>query len=171
MRNGLERLRGGDLRSTGVANDVALEAIEDPALVPILFKGMTAEEPVVRMRCADALEKATREHPELLQSCAAGLLALLTPSQPKEVLWHVLQMTPPIRWPVSQSGVVLIAVERCLGNSSSIVKACAMQAVAELAAQREQHLGHARKLLRALSTSGTLAMRSRGSNSFACRRG
>ena len=73
MRNVLERLRGGDLRSTGVANDVALEAIEDPSLVPILFKGMTAEEPVVRMRCADALEKATREHPELLQSCAAGL--------------------------------------------------------------------------------------------------
>jgi len=161
-RDVLERLRGGDLRSTGAADEVAREAIADPSLVPTLFEGMNSREPVMRMRCADALEKATRVHPERLQSHSAQLLRHLTPSQQKEVLWHVLQMTPRVRWRETKREAVFLAVEHCLSSSSSIVKTCAMQAMVELSAQFPAHFGRTEALLRQLSVSGTPAMRSRG---------
>lgn len=163
MRDVLDRLRGGDLRSLGAADEVAAAAIDDGALIPLLVNGMIAEEPVVRMRCADALEKATRDHPKRLRPHASHLLALLDPSQPKEVLWHVLQMTPRVRWRAAQKDVVLLAVEGCLGSSSAIVKTCAMQALAELARQQwPQELGRVVRMLQELSRSGTAAMRARG---------
>jgi hypothetical protein len=158
----LRRLGSGDLRSVGAADEVAREAIADETLVALLMSGMAGDEPVVRMRCADALEKATRVRPDYLRKHVGELRSLLVPAQAKEVLWHVLQMTPRVRWPQPEVAALVAAVEECLDNPSSIVRSCAMQALAELAVQRPEHRARTTRLLRELSASGTPAMQARG---------
>jgi len=162
MRDLTSRLKGGDLRSIGAADTIAAEAIKDPALVASLISAIGSTEPVVRMRSADALEKATRVKPEYLQPYADHLLSLLSAPQPKEVLWHILQMMSRVHWARDQERVIFPVVEHCLSNGSSIVKTCAMQALADLAFQFPRHLGRVAALLGSLSVSGTPAMRSRG---------
>lgn len=154
-------LRGGDLRSLGAANAVARRAAQDPALIPVLINGMFDTDPVLRMRCADALEKANRENHASLDVHAERLLSLLLPYTPKEVLWHILQMSTRPTIPAARRRALAQAVEACLNHSSSIVKTCAMQALAELALAWPSLRPHVLALLRSHSASGTAAMRSR----------
>ncbi|MCW4033467.1 MAG: hypothetical protein NWF08_08790 [Candidatus Bathyarchaeota archaeon] len=53
----LKKLKGGDLRSIGKADEVVEDIIKNPRLFGEIFKGMLDDDPIVRMRSADALEK------------------------------------------------------------------------------------------------------------------
>jgi hypothetical protein len=63
MEDIILKLAGGDRRSIGRSDEV----LADPSLFDVLFKGMLHEDPLVRMRAADAVEKITARHPEYLQ--------------------------------------------------------------------------------------------------------
>ena len=65
--NLLTALTGGDRRSIGQADRVAARVSKDARLFPELIAGMWSDDPLVRMRAADAAEKVTRGNPELLQ--------------------------------------------------------------------------------------------------------
>lgn len=67
-------MAGSDRRSIGAADDVAREIGEDPALVGIVVDAMMGDDPVLRMRAADAVEKASRDRPELLAPFKKKLL-------------------------------------------------------------------------------------------------
>ena len=159
-----ELLSGGDLRSTGAA---------DQAATALLSGNWTSEEflslieraaPVVRMRAADALEKATRSDPTLIQGSASRLLRLLTQPQPKEVRWHLLQMAPRLKWEASKQSAVLSAVERAFDDSSAIVQTSALQALAELSGQSKAFdIAFQQHHLRAL-TSHLPSVRARARN-------
>src|SRR5262245_10893810 len=73
----LALLSGGDRRSVGRANAVATMVLARPKLFRKLIRSMWDQEPVVRMRAADAAEKASRRKPELLRPFKAELLGLL----------------------------------------------------------------------------------------------
>jgi hypothetical protein len=162
LNRAMDRLRGGDLRSVGAADAVAALAVLDGALFEDLVAGLDSPDPVLRMRCADALEKASRARPDRLQSHAVRLRALLAPDQPKEILWHALQMLPRIQWRAREVPGLLAAVEACLAAPSSIVRTCAMQSLVDLALPFPQHRARVEPLIRELSRSGSAAMRSRG---------
>ena len=68
MTDILEKLQGGDLRSIGQANEVAQAVQENPTLFEVVFRGLYDRDPVVRMRSADVIEKATKIQPEFLIS-------------------------------------------------------------------------------------------------------
>ena len=155
-------LSGGDLRSIGAADDDARAAMADPAQLQKLVQGLEAADPVLRMRCADALEKATRKRPCALQPHADLLLRLLDPAQPREVLWHVVQMAPRVRWAPGRLPQVFSALERCLASASSIVRANCMEALADHTAQAPARAGEVRHLLEGLTRTGTPAMKARG---------
>jgi hypothetical protein len=55
----LQMLLGGDRRSIGKSNAVAALVLKQPELMDVLFSGMLMDEPVLRMRCADAAEKVS----------------------------------------------------------------------------------------------------------------
>ena len=42
------------------------DILEDPTLFGEIFNGMLSEDPRIRMRSADALEKVSSKHPEYL---------------------------------------------------------------------------------------------------------
>lgn len=62
----LELLEGGDLRLIGRVSEVVDIVSAEPALFGRLFDGMLSDDPVIRMRSADAAEKITAKCPEYL---------------------------------------------------------------------------------------------------------
>ncbi len=63
----LQKLTGGDRRSTGRVEEVVAEVLAKPKYFRLVFEGMLAEDPLVRMRAADAVEKISLQHPEYLR--------------------------------------------------------------------------------------------------------
>jgi hypothetical protein len=60
------QLRGGDRRSIGKSNIVVGRIVRDPARFAGIIDGLTDDDPLVRMRCADVAEKVSLLHPDWL---------------------------------------------------------------------------------------------------------
>ena len=95
MDNVLDKLKGGDRRSIGRVSEVVADVLDDPALFDVVFHGMLDDDPVIRMRAADAVEKITVDYPEYLQPYKTKLLRQVARIEQQEVRWHVAQMIPP----------------------------------------------------------------------------
>jgi hypothetical protein len=65
MQEVLSKLGGGDRRSIGMSNEVVADVIRDPSLFGPVFQGMLSDDPFIRMRSADAIEKITMKHQSL----------------------------------------------------------------------------------------------------------
>jgi hypothetical protein len=74
---------GGDRRSIGRADEVAAAVLQSPGLFPQLIKGLWSTDSLVRMRAADAVEKISREKPELLRPYKKELLGLIHEAEEK----------------------------------------------------------------------------------------
>lgn len=158
----LKMLAGGDRRSIGRANEVAALVLERPDLIDILFSGMVSDDPLVRMRCADAAEKVTALHPEYLRPYKRSLIGTLSRTEQAEVRWHVAPMLA--RLPLSQDeqkGVVEILLAY-LHDRSSIVKTAALQALADLARRSAALRPLVHQRIEELSVIGTPAVQARG---------
>jgi hypothetical protein len=158
----LDKLEGGDRRSIGRSNEVVSDVLADPRLFETVFSGMSSGDPLVRMRSADAVEKITLRHPEFLRPYKARLIGQLARIDEKEVRWHVAQMLPRVEWSARERRKVFHVLEACLNDRSSIVRTCAMQAIADLAGQAPELLPAALVHLRKLTAIGTPAMKARG---------
>ena len=66
MSDILKQLTGGNRRSIGRVDEVVKEVLADPSLFEAVLAGMLHDDPLIRMRCADAVEKITVSHPEYL---------------------------------------------------------------------------------------------------------
>lgn len=155
-------LRGGDRRSIGRADEVAAQVIGDPAQFPALLACFDDPDALIRMRAADAAEKVSRAIPGVLQRYKGALLDYLREAQQQELRWHLALMIPRLRMTSSERREVAECLEIYLGDRSSIVKTCAMQALAELADADLQLRAGIVETLRALTRTGTPAMRARG---------
>jgi hypothetical protein len=87
-------LAGGNRTSTGNANQAAALVVLRPKQFRSLIECLWDPDPVVRMRAADAAEKATRQNQSLLQPCKQELLGLLAETSQKEMRWHLAAMIP-----------------------------------------------------------------------------
>jgi len=158
----LAMLTGGDLRSIGKSEEAAAEVLRDPSLFPTLLRGLGHGDARVRMRCADAAEKASRERPDLLQPHKMRLFTLAELEDQKEVRWHLAQLIPRLNLRGRERLRAASVFYLYLDHKSSIVKTFAMQALADLAMQ-DGSLQHDVLLhLERLTAEGTPAMRARG---------
>ncbi|HEY7258717.1 MAG TPA: hypothetical protein VH459_06590 [Gaiellales bacterium] len=155
------KLRGGDRRSVGRSEEVVADVLADSALFDPVFDAIGDDDPLVRMRAADAIEKVSARRPELLRGHTRRLLELGEIEQ-QEVRWHVAQMLPrvPLRAPERRRAVALL--ETYLGDRSSIVRTWAMNALAELAMDDAALRRRVVPIIRTLTETGTPAMRARG---------
>lgn len=119
-------------------------------------------DPLVAMRAADALEKFTREKPDLLQRYKAQLLGLLAECTQQEVRWHLAAMVPRLRLSYPEIRRAAQTLQTYLQDTSSIVKTLAMQGLVDLTAQNASLRPEVTELIRSLTRSGTPAMRARG---------
>lgn len=128
-----ELLQGGDRRSIGEV-DLAIEMVQTrPERLGELVRGLSHPEPVVRMRCADALEKLTLSSGDLLRPFANDLLDAAEQTKQIEVRWHMAQILPRIKLLAherNRRGRLLIEY---LEDSSRIVQAEALEALVTVA--------------------------------------
>jgi len=81
----LKKLEGGDRRSIGRVNEVVADVLNDPTLFEVVFYGMLSDDPIIRMRSADAVEKITARHPEYLQPYKTKLIQQVAKIDQEEV--------------------------------------------------------------------------------------
>lgn len=162
MNEILAKLRGGDRRSIGRANEVVDDVLRDPPLFDAVFQGMVSDDPVVRMRAADAAEKITAKHPEYLEPYKTALIEEVALIDQQEVRWHVAQMLPRLDLTEAERQRAVAILFDYLNDDSRIVQVNAMQALADLAVQDEVLRARVSNKIAALVATGSAAVRNRG---------
>ena len=162
MNDVLRKLKGGDRRSIGRANEVVADVLNDPSLFEAVFNGMLSDDPIIRMRSADTVEKITAKHPEYLQPYKKKLIQQVAKVDQQEVRWHVAQMFPRLELGKEERAVVVEILLDYLDDKSKIVKTSSMQALADLAERDAGLRPKVIKLLEEFTTTGSPAMKSRG---------
>ncbi len=155
-------LAGGDRRSVGRSDEVAHQVTLHPKQTDILVQCLWDLDECVRMRGADALEKISRQHANLLQPYKTHLLGLFAETAQQEVRWHLALMIPRLKLTVPDCHRAAELLQTYLGDRSSLVKTFAMQGLADLTRQDDGLRPIAVELLRSLTRTGTPAMRARG---------
>jgi hypothetical protein len=154
-------LEGGDRRSIGRSDQVATLVRSNPRLFPHLMQGLWSEDPLIRMRAADAAEKVTRNSPQLLAPYRKELLGLMAESTQQELRWHLAVMVP--RLPLnSRERRLAASLLSDYGNDrSSIVRTFALQGLADLAKNDPGIQPAVIEILREATRNGTPAMKAR----------
>lgn len=158
----LEKLQGTDRRSIGRVGEVVRKVLDEPGLFGVVFEGMLADDPVIRMRCADAVEKITLEHPEYLLPYKQRLFQQVSKIDQQEVRWHVAQLFSRMELSRRERHILVRILQDYLGDKSKIVKTFAMQALADIAEQDIQLRAGIVKQIEKLTRIGSPAMKSRG---------
>lgn len=133
----IHKLRGGDLRSIGRANEVVSEVLQNPSLFEQILRGILHEDPIVAMRSADVVEKVTIQHPEWLQPYKKLLLTEIAAIEQQEVRWHIAQMVPRLQFTKKERKKVAAILIDYLRDKSRIVQTFSLEALVHLA--REDH--------------------------------
>ncbi len=154
-------LEGADRRSIGRANEVARLVLKQPHRFRELIACLWNENPVVRMRAADAAEKVSAKKPRLLDRHKPELLGLLVEAEQIELRWHLAAMIPRLRLTPAEHQRAVAALHQYLNDRSSIVKTFALQGLADLAQDDAALRGSVKQLLEDAVQSGTPTMRAR----------
>ncbi len=157
----LSLLEGGDRRTIGRADEVAAMVSKNQRLFPKLIAGLWSEDPLVRMRAADAAEKVTRKNRELLQSYKKELLGLLAEAQEQELRWLLAAMVPRLTLNDKERELATSVFNSYLEDRSSIVKTFALQGLADLAQDDTTLRPRVIEILQESSLKGTPAMKTR----------
>ncbi|MGB6690712.1 MAG: hypothetical protein WBE76_22990 [Terracidiphilus sp.] len=157
-----DMLSGGDRRSIGRADEVADLVRRQPRKAAGLVECLWDFDRTVVARAANALEKASREHPSILSPYKDALLGLMVEAEQKELRWQLALMIPRLQLTAAECARAAAILENWLEDSSSIVKTFAMQGLADLIPQNPSSEAKVLDTLRTLSRSGTAAMRARG---------
>jgi len=160
-KNILSRLEGGDRRTIGRADEVEAMVSKNPRLFPKLIAGLWSEDPLVRMRAADATEKVTRSNRELLKPYRKELLGMMAEASEQEMRWHLAVIIPRLPLNARERELAVSMLNGYLGDRSSIVRTFALQGLADLA-QDDSNLGaRVIEVLRESSKIGSPAMKAR----------
>jgi hypothetical protein len=154
-------LKGGDRRSIGKANQIAKLVLSEPKRFAELIRCLWDEDPIVRMRAADAAEKVTVARPELLNPHKQELLGLLAEAEQMELHWHLAVMVPRLALTRPERQRAAENLQRYLEDRSSIVKTFALQGLADLARQDASLREVAKQALEESLRTGTAAMKAR----------
>jgi hypothetical protein len=163
MSEVLKKLEGGDLRSIGRSEEVVHDILTNPTLFGEVFEGMLNEDPIIRMRSADVLEKVSRERPEYLQPYKSRLIGEISKIEQQEVRWHTAQMFSYLDLnQAERDKVIEILFAYIETDKSRIVKVSSMQTLADLAEKNETIKPEILEKLKEITDRGSPAMVSRG---------
>jgi HEAT repeat protein len=160
-KNILALLEGGDRRSIGRSDEVAAMVSTNLRLFPRLIEGLWSEDPLVRMRTADAAEKVTRKNPEMLRPYEKELLGLMAEAAEPELRWHLAVMVPRLKLSDMERQVATSLLKGYLQDRSSLVRTFALQGLADLAQGDGSIRSEVIEILRAATRQGTPAMKAR----------
>jgi hypothetical protein len=155
-------LSGGNRTSLGRTHEVVADVLASPLKFSALMACLAEEDPVLRLRASDAIEKISRLKPEWLAPFKLQILGIAGRVDQIEVRWHMAQILPRLNLTPRERTVAIDILFDYLQDRSSIVKTHAMQAFADFAASDSKLKTKVLPLLEELTQIGTPAMRARG---------
>lgn len=158
----LEKLKGGDFRSIGRSEEVVEAVLANPGLFAVLMSGLTADDALVRMRAADAVEKATVKHPEWLPPFKQYLLNEVAKIDQQEVRWHAAVMFTRLELTAQERKRVASMLKVWLDDRSRIVQTFSLQALAELSKRDPALRSEVKRLIEEKVRSGSPSVQARG---------
>jgi HEAT repeat protein len=112
----------GDLRSDGQANEAAAVVLAQPLLFPDLLAGLSDEKDIVRAHAADALEKVSRQMPELLVDQLDLLIRVVRCDDLPMVRWHIAMIFGNLAHNETLAETVIPILLDMLADESAFVK-------------------------------------------------
>ena len=154
-------LQGGDRRSIGRSDQVVAQVLRKPSLFRGLIECLWSDDLIIRMRAADAAEKASAKKPELLAPFKSALLGLASETTQAELRWHLAQMLPRLALTEAEHERAIATLRGYLADSSSIARTFALQALADLAQGHPSLKTEIAALIEHSCRVGTPAMKAR----------
>jgi hypothetical protein len=161
MNAWLDQLAGGDRRSIGAADSVVAAVLRDPKDFCELLRGLDFPDPVIRMRCADVLEKVSRVRPAFFRDHAGLLLDFAERTEQKEARWHLAQILPRLPLSEAQAARVVALMRGWLRDASRIVQVNALQALHDLSRDAPERVPDFCGLLAEAIETGPPSLRAR----------
>ncbi|MCK4322157.1 hypothetical protein KAX08_06540 [candidate division WOR-3 bacterium] len=159
----LQKLKGGDLRSFGRSEEVVQDILRNPSLFCKVFEGMLNEDPVVRMRSVDALEKVSSKYPKYLKTYKDRLINEVCKIKQQEVRWHVAQMFSYLELNKEEKEKIIKILSSWIDSEkSNIVKVFSMQTLANLAKKDDNIKKKIVKKFEKIMKTGSPAVVNRG---------
>jgi hypothetical protein len=125
------RLSGGNPRSLGDVDAVIEAVLDDPARLEELFCCLFCDDPIVRMRAADGLEKIAGQRPELMIPYLQRLLGDVATIEQPSVQWHLAQILAEVPLDPDQRQRAIKVLKRNLERSEDwIVLTVTMESLA-----------------------------------------
>ncbi len=141
-------LSGGDRRSVGAADWVAERVTAAPECFGELWACLGHDDPVVRMRAADALEKATRRDGAPLSPYKDDLLGGGRDDGSKEVRWHLLVLCGRLSLGADEAAGLMRRLRHAFDTDPSrIVRVMALQTACDLARRHQVLAGAAAEMV------------------------
>ena len=126
MNQILEWLSGGDLRSDGLADEVAAAVLKSPKLFDDLYAGLSETDDVIRGHTADALEKVARSRPDLIIEHLQDLVSISRTDPVPMVKMHLAMIFGRLALYDEQIGTLRAALDDLLDDESVFAKSWAI---------------------------------------------
>jgi len=162
----LEWLKGKDLRSDGSANQAAEAVLQQPVLLEDLIDGLNSEEVVVRGRACDALEKMTRERPDLTIAFLPLLLDTLRKDRLMMVRMHLAMALGHLALYPESVPRTLPALLELLEDSAVFTRSWAIVSLCIIARLYPRHRGEIIQHIEAYKDDTSIAIRSKVRNAM-----
>jgi hypothetical protein len=157
-----EMLVPGKRLDAGGACEVAALLLKNFRKTRQVVECLWDEQPGVANRAADALERASCRHPQILANWKEALLDRMLDATENKQRWNLALMISRTRLTEAETMRIAAVLRAWLDDKSSIVKTSAMHGLAGLTHWNPAMLPEVLDMLRILSRSGTPAMRARG---------
>lgn len=161
MHRLLQKLTGGDRRSIGNVEGVIHDVSKKPALFEVLFDGLAVDDPLIRMRAADAIEKISADQPALLRPFKKKIIRLAGESRQQEVRWHLAQIIPRLKLTPRERAQVADILFEYLTDDSKIVVTFSLQALTDFAIKDKKLRSCVVGVLKELTANGSPAIKNR----------
>lgn len=162
MNNIEKMLRIGDMRTVGQSDGVVEMVLASSRPFQDVVHAILSDNPGIRMRASDAVEKITRFHPEWLKPYKRMFLHKIADIDQQEVRWHTAQILPRLNLTTIERKKVFVLLVSYLDDNSLIVKTFSMQALADIALQDSAYIDEVRDIVSRSIKTGSPAMKARG---------
>ncbi|MCJ7660088.1 MAG: hypothetical protein MUO67_13160 [Anaerolineales bacterium] len=162
----IERLKGGDIRSDGEADDVAVDVLNHPILFAQLYAGLAAPDDVVRGRSAHALEHVSRSKPELLLPYLNKLVDQSTQDPLPMVRWHLAMIFANLSVFEDRIDTLAVSLFRLLDDDSVFVKSWTISGLTIIGKHYPHLHGKVVERIKVLRIDGSKAIQTRVRNAL-----
>ncbi|MDQ2866315.1 MAG: hypothetical protein M3R51_08820 [Candidatus Eremiobacteraeota bacterium] len=126
-----ERLQEDERRRLGTSNSVSSQILRRPEEFGELFEAFFDEEPSVRVRAAEAAEKATRVRPDLLVPLRKRLIAEAGELPQHQIRESVARMLPRIKLEPHERARAVALLHRYVADETPALVLCALQSLTD----------------------------------------